>query len=87
MQRKLDLSRLLGKAAPGAAVHRMDDGSELDGPTVFAHVCKPRLEGIVSKRRDSRYRSGRSKDWLESKNPDCEAVRRESEEDWSRQRQ
>ena len=40
------------------------------------------LEGIVSKRKDSPYRSGRSADWLKSKNPACEAVRRETEEDW-----
>jgi ATP-dependent DNA ligase len=51
---------------------------EKDGPTVFAHACKLGLEGIVSKRRDSRYRSGRSPDWLKSKNPACEAVRREA---------
>jgi ATP-dependent DNA ligase len=42
------------------------------------------LEGIVSKRKDSRYRSGRCPDWLKSKNPECEAVRREAEEDWSK---
>jgi hypothetical protein len=30
----------------------------------FAHACKLGLEGIVSKRRDSRYRSGRSPDWI-----------------------
>jgi hypothetical protein len=29
-------------------------------------------------------RSGRSADWLKSKNPACEAVRREAEEDWGR---
>jgi ATP-dependent DNA ligase len=33
---------------------------EADGPLVFAHACKLGLEGIVSKRRDSGYRSGRS---------------------------
>jgi hypothetical protein len=37
----------------------------------------------VSKRRDSRYRSGRSPHWIKSKNPDAPAVRREAEEDWS----
>jgi ATP-dependent DNA ligase len=42
------------------------------------------LEGIVSKRKDSIYRSGRSLDWLKSKNPACEAVRREAEEDWGK---
>ena len=55
-----------------------------DGETVFRHACKMGLEGIVSKRKDSPYRSGRSKDWLKMKNPACEAVRREKEEDWSR---
>jgi ATP-dependent DNA ligase len=34
---------------------------------VFAHACKMGLEGIVSKRKDSTYRSGRSADWLKSK--------------------
>jgi bifunctional non-homologous end joining protein LigD len=42
------------------------------------------LEGIVSKRRDSRYRSGRSSDWIKSKNPNAPAVKREAEEDWGR---
>jgi len=31
---------------------------------VFAHACKMGLEGIVSKRKTSPYRSGRSPDWL-----------------------
>ena len=39
------------------------------------------LEGIVSKRLGSRYRSGRSPDWLKFKNPEAPAVRREAEED------
>ena len=50
---------------------------------VFQHACKMGLEGIVSKRKDSLYRSGRSPDWLKMKNPDCAAVRREKEEDRS----
>jgi ATP-dependent DNA ligase len=57
---------------------------EGDGPTVFAHACKMGLEGIVSKRKDSAYRSGRSPDWLKMKNPACAAVTREAEEDWSK---
>jgi bifunctional non-homologous end joining protein LigD len=44
------------------------------GPIVFAHACKMGLEGIVSKRLGSRYRSGRSKDWLKFKNPKAPAV-------------
>jgi ATP-dependent DNA ligase len=53
-----------------------------DGPTVFAHVCRMGLEGIVSKRVDAPYRSGPSKTWLKSKNPASAAVRREREEVW-----
>jgi bifunctional non-homologous end joining protein LigD len=47
------------------------------GPLVFAHACKLGLEGIVSKRRDSLYRSGGSPHSIKSKNPDARAVRRE----------
>jgi len=36
---------------------------------VFEHACKMGLEGIVSKRLGSRYRSGRTSDWLKFKNP------------------
>jgi ATP-dependent DNA ligase len=50
---------------------------------IFAHACKLGLEGIVSKRRDSPYRSGRSPHWIKSKNPNAPAVKREAEEDWS----
>jgi bifunctional non-homologous end joining protein LigD len=56
------------------------------GSTVFAHACKIGLEGIVSKRKDSAYRSGRSPDWLKMKNPVAPAVTREAEEDWKRRR-
>jgi bifunctional non-homologous end joining protein LigD len=44
----------------------MDDK---DGPLVFQHACKLGFEGIVSKRRSSSYRSGRSPDWIKSKSP------------------
>ena len=51
---------------------------------VFRHACKMGLEGIVSKRLRSRYRSGRSPDWLKMKNPAAPAVEREAEKDWGR---
>jgi bifunctional non-homologous end joining protein LigD len=44
---------------------RFNEHIEGNGPTVFAHARKLGLEGIVSKRKDSAYRSGRSPDWLE----------------------
>jgi ATP-dependent DNA ligase len=58
----------------------------INGPTVFAHACKLGLEGIVSKRKDSAYRSGRSPDWLKMKNANAPAVKREAEEDWGKER-
>jgi bifunctional non-homologous end joining protein LigD len=79
--RKATLSSVLAKASPG--LRRCEHLDHADGAIVFAHACKMGLEGIVSKRRDSPYRSGRSPDWLKMKNPECEAVRREAEEDWS----
>ena len=51
---------------------------------MFAHACKLGLEGIVSKRKDAPYRSGRSPDWLKMKNSAHPAVKREEEEDWGR---
>ena len=50
----------------------------------FGTPCKLGLEGIVSKRKDSPYRSGRSPDWLKMKNADAPAVKREAEEGWGR---
>jgi ATP-dependent DNA ligase len=42
------------------------------------------LEGIVSKRLGSIYRSGKCKDWLKFENPHAPAVKREAEEEWGR---
>ena len=41
-----------------------------EGAIVFAHACKLGLEGIVSKRAGSRYRSGTSRNWLKVLNPE-----------------
>ena len=80
--RKATLASLVARAAPGLRFNEHLD--EKDGPLVFAQACKLGLEGIVSKRRNSAYRSGRSSDWIKSKNPAAPAVRREAEEDWGR---
>jgi bifunctional non-homologous end joining protein LigD len=40
------------------------------GAIMFAKACELGLEGIVSKREGSFYRSGRSRNWLKTKNPD-----------------
>jgi len=78
--RKATLERILAQAAP--AIQFNEHLDEEDGPLVFEHACKLGFEGIVSKRRDSPYSSGRSRDWIKSKNPNAPAVRREAEEDW-----
>jgi bifunctional non-homologous end joining protein LigD len=50
--------------------------TDVDGPTIYAHACKLGLEGIVSKRIDSPYRSGRVKTWVKTKNPKSPAALR-----------
>jgi bifunctional non-homologous end joining protein LigD len=78
--RKATLASILRKARHGV---RLNEHLEHpDGLAVFQHACKMGLEGIVSKRLGSRYRSGRSPDWLKFKNPDAPAVKREAEEEW-----
>ena len=58
--RKATLASTLAKAGPGI---RFNEHLECDdGETVFHHACKIGLEGIVAKRKDSRYRSGPSSD-------------------------
>jgi bifunctional non-homologous end joining protein LigD len=81
--RKATLASLLARTAQGG-IRFNDHMEEVDGPTLFQHACKMGLEGIVSKRKDSRYSSGRSPHWIKSKNPNAPAVKREAEEDWGR---
>jgi bifunctional non-homologous end joining protein LigD len=52
----------------------------------MTHACKLGLEGIVSKRLGSRYRSGRSQRWIKNKNPAAPAVKREAEENWGEEK-
>jgi hypothetical protein len=78
--RKQRLAKLLAR---GSCAITYNEYLEHDGPAVFNHACRLGLDGIVSKRLDSPYRSGPSKTWLKSKNPLSEAVRRKREEDWS----
>jgi bifunctional non-homologous end joining protein LigD len=80
--RKATLASVLRKASPG--VQLKEHLAHPDAEVVFRHACKMGLEGIVSKRLGSVYRSGRSRDWLKMKNPAAPAVKREAEEDWGR---
>jgi ATP-dependent DNA ligase len=70
--RKATLTSVVAKAVAGI---RFNEHLESDGETVFRHACMLGLEGIVSKRKDSPYRSGRSPHWLKMKNPGMEGCR------------
>jgi bifunctional non-homologous end joining protein LigD len=76
-QRKGRLERLLTHS-DGIRFSEHLDG---DGATIFAHACKLGLEGIVSKRRDLPYRSGRCRAWVKVKNPASPAVLRIQDRD------
>jgi len=41
---------------------QFSESFEVDGREMYKHACKTGLEGVVSKLRDSRYRSGRTND-------------------------
>ena len=62
----------------------LNEHFEEDGESVYRAACQLGCEGIVSKRRGSAYRRGRSPLWLKVKNPNAPAVKREAEEDWRR---
>jgi bifunctional non-homologous end joining protein LigD len=61
--RKQELRRLLSFGEPiRYATHRRQDGE-----AYYAHACASGWEGLVVKRADAPYRSGRSRDWLKFK--------------------
>jgi bifunctional non-homologous end joining protein LigD len=57
--RKAQLKKLVADTAI-----QFSESFEVDGREMFKHACKTGLEGVVSKVRDSSYRSGRSNDWV-----------------------
>jgi bifunctional non-homologous end joining protein LigD len=71
--RRATLRSLIKRAGPGIRLSEHLDG---DGALAFQHACRMGLEGIVAKRRDRPYRSGRSPDWIKVKNPDAPAATR-----------
>jgi bifunctional non-homologous end joining protein LigD len=72
--RRATLASLLRKAGEGMRLS--DHLDSADGEAVFRHACGMGLEGIVAKRRDRPYRSGRSPDWIKVKNPKAPAATR-----------
>ena len=71
--RRATLRSMLKRATRGIRFSEHLDG---DGALPFQHLCFMGLEGIVAKRRDRPYRSGRSPDWIKVENPDAPAATR-----------
>src|SRR5262249_58001288 len=46
---------------------RLSEDFDTEGEIVLENACRLSLEGIVSKRADAPYRSGRNRDWIKSK--------------------
>jgi bifunctional non-homologous end joining protein LigD len=65
--RRAMLKKLLRKAGPALIFSEHMDGE--DGAAMFRHACALGLEGIISKRLDKPYLSGRCQHWRKVKNP------------------
>jgi DNA ligase D-like protein (predicted ligase) len=62
-ERKRILRRLLSYRGPlRYTAHR-----NTDGEAYWAHACRNQWEGVIAKRADAPYRSGRTRDWLKFK--------------------
>ena len=72
--RRAALTQLLREGSPG--IRLCEHIEDADGAVVFRAACTMGLEGIVAKRRDSRYHSGRSRDWIKIKNMAHPAIER-----------
>jgi bifunctional non-homologous end joining protein LigD len=66
LARKAALAELL-KGTDESGVLRYAGNFDEAGPVILRHACEMGLEGIVSKRRDAAYRSGRSDNFIKTK--------------------
>jgi bifunctional non-homologous end joining protein LigD len=63
----LDRKRVLAELLNGIeGPLKYSEHLEGDGPQLFRNACAIGIEGIVSKRKDGRYRSGRSDNWVKA---------------------
>jgi bifunctional non-homologous end joining protein LigD len=64
----VERKQLLGALiAAGGGPLRFSEHFDENGDLMLQHVCRLGAEGIVSKRRDGLYRSGRTTDWTKAK--------------------
>jgi ATP-dependent DNA ligase len=80
IRRKDWLAKLVAKVRDGIEFSQHIEG---DGAEIFRAACELGHEGIVAKRKDLSYESGRSRRWLKIKNPDSPAAKRIEEETFS----
>jgi bifunctional non-homologous end joining protein LigD len=66
IDRKELLQAVVSGLGPDSPV-RFSEHLQVDGPIMLAHACRMGLEGIVSKRTDQGYRTGRHDGWLKEK--------------------
>lgn len=62
--RKARLKAVLASPPDGV---KFSDHIRSEGDQILASACKLKLEGIISKRADAPYTSGRGRDWIKSK--------------------
>jgi bifunctional non-homologous end joining protein LigD len=79
--RKRTLQSLTTRAPVGILYNEHLGG---DGAMIFRHACRLGCEGIVSKRSDSPYRSGRSRDWIKTKAPAAIEAQKVRSENWNK---
>jgi bifunctional non-homologous end joining protein LigD len=80
LTRKATLLSLLKGAPHGILYNEHMDGH---GEMIFKHACKLGCEGIVSKRADSSYRSGRSRDWVKTRSAAAIEAQKVRSENWN----
>ncbi|GLR85072.1 DNA ligase D [Bradyrhizobium iriomotense] len=66
-ERKMKLDELLGARKKRSSQIRYVEHFESGGDAVLQSACKLELEGVVSKKLDAPYRSGRTESWTKAK--------------------
>ena len=72
-ERRAELQRIFRRSRAGLMMSKAVVGR---GPAVYQAACRMGLEGIVSKRINAPYRSGKVKTWLKVKNPNAPGILR-----------
>ena len=67
LEKRKDALRALLDAGGAGSTLRYSDHVAGNGEAFLRHACRMSLEGVVSKRRDAPYESGRGRSWLKAK--------------------